>query len=757
MPENNKNQHKSPARDMIEQLEEKLSTTSNDTRASVSVAKSNQLADALLKGEIGSFRASSDYAACLLPLLQALGWRGQVRHLFEALPHFADDLNLIDFRNTLAHLHYQTVRDSANIKTIDARLFPCLFVTPENKPILLLSRDKKGVKIFDSADQKEKYLEDQDQNGTAFFLSSLYGNRTNKSEEDTTPKNWVGDLVLRFKGVLKQLLLMTFVLNIFALMVPLFIMAIYDQVIPSQSLGALGFLAGGILFAVACEIALRMLRARFVAFLGARVENIVANATFKKLLSLPPIMTESAPIGSQVARLKEFDVIKGLFSGTLVNVAMELPFVFLFLAIIAMLGGSLAYVPIAMIGVFALIAVIMIPATKRNVATSSRHRARRHGFLVESLSSLRTIKQTASEAAWLERYRDLSSETAYSHFKTAQVSLLLQSLAQAVMMASGVATVGFGVVKVIDGDMSIGALIACMALVWRVLSPLQNLFLTLTRMEQTINSLKQINHLMRLKSEADPDPSSLTQRNFAGHLKMDRVSFRYKPDGEPALLGAGFEIKPGDFLSIMGSNASGKSTILKLILGMHKPQAGQIILDGMDIRQINPIILRQSIAYVPQEAHFFHGTIAQNLRLAHPMASDDDVTEACEIANVMDDINALTDGIETRIGDQSIQSMPSSFKQRLSLARAFLKKAPILLLDEPAQTLDFDGDKAFMDTLNKLKGKVTIIMVSHRPSHIKMADKILVMEDGMVRQFGTPEEIYPPSPPASQDVQGKSA
>lgn len=756
MPEkNNTHENTSPARDMIKELEEKF-----QDEASLSIAKSDQLAEALHNGEIGSFKATSPYAACLLPLLQAVGWRGQIRHLFEALPHFADDLSLTEFRNTLAHLHYQTTRQNANIQNIDQRLFPCLFVGADNKPFLLLSHDQNGFKIFDSTDQTEKYLEDTDQTGTAYFLTTLYGSRTQKNDEDLTPKNWVGDLLRRFKSVLKQLLMMTLALNIFALLVPLFIMTIYDQVIPSQSMDALGFLAVGILFAIGCEIALRFLRARFVAFLGARVENIVANATFKKLLSLPPTMTESAPIGSQVSRLKEFDVIKGLFSGTLINVALELPFVFLFLIVIAVLGGSLAYIPVAMMAIFGLIALIMIPATKRNVAASSRHRAKRHSFLVESLSNLRTIKQTAAEEAWLERYRDLSSQSAYSHFKTAQVSLLLQSLGQAIMMGAGIATVGFGVVKVLDGTMSIGALIACMALVWRVLSPLQNLFLTLTRLEQTVNSLKQINHLMRLPSEADPDPSSLTQRNFAGHIKIDRVSFRYKPDGEPALLGAGFEINPGEFLAVMGSNASGKSTILKLILGLYKPQAGQIIIDGMDIRQVNPTILRQAIAYVPQEAHFFHGTIAQNLRLAHPMASDEDMVEACVTANVIEDISALADGFETRIGDQSIQSMPSSFKQRLSLARAFLKKSPILLLDEPAQTLDFTGDAVFMETLKKLKGKTTIIMVSHRPSHLKMADKILVLDNGMVQQFATPDEIFSNSQnPQSHgtNVQGKSA
>ncbi|PHZ85985.1 peptidase domain-containing ABC transporter [Paremcibacter congregatus] len=733
-----------PARELLDNLE-----TQVKKGVKLSVSDAAQLADALETGQIASFSAKSPFASCLIPLLTALGWRGNIRALFESLPHFADSLDRTEFRNCLAHLHYKTVQSPANVADIDERLFPCIFVDRKGSPLVLLAREEDPqsgtpqVRVFDSADRKEKMLQDASLSGTAYFISSDFTTQTNKKKNTRPSENWVGDLFLRFKTTIKQLFAMTLVLNIFALLVPLFIMAIYDQVIPSKSSESLAYLTGGILFAILCEVILRFIRSRFVAYLGARVENIVTTATFKKLLSLPPTMTESSPIGSQVARLKEFDSIKGLFSGTLVNVILELPFVVIFLAIILILGGPLAYIPLVMMAVFGLVGFIMLPSMKRNVARSSRTKAERHGFLVESMSNLRTIKQTASEQAWLDRFRDLSAESAYSHFRTSQVSLLMQSLAQAIMMAAGVATVGFGVLRILNGDMSVGALIACMALVWRVLSPLQGLFLTLTRLEQTLNSVKQINLLMKINSEDDPSPSSLSTREFAGHIVMDRVSFRYRPNAEPALLGASFEVKPGEMLSIIGPNAAGKSTALKLLLTMSRPQAGQVILDGMDVRQINSITLRQAIAYVPQEAHFFHGTIAQNLRLSQPMATHEEMVEACIKANVIEEISNLTHGFETRIGDQSIQSLPSSFKQRLSLARAYLKKSPILLLDEPAKTLDFEGDTAFMRSLDAIKGQMTILMVSHRPSHIRMADKVLVLEDGMVRQFGTPAEVFP--------------
>lgn len=721
------------------------------------IAKADQFDHALNTGEIGSFKASSSFAACMLPLLQALGWRGQTRYLFEALPHFADTLTLTEFRNTLAKLHYKTdpVED-VDLNLVDGRLFPCLYTNDAGKPYILLSKNDEGIKVFDSELKSEVYLDESEMTGDAYFLSTKHASQTNKATDDTPSDNWIADLFLRFKSEIKELLWMTFLLNIFALLVPLFIMTIYDQVIPSQSGKTLSYLTAGILFAIVCEIALRIHRSKFVAYIGARVENIVATATFEKLLGLPSMMTESAPIGTQVSRLKEFDVIKGLFASTLVNVALELPFVIIFIAVIASLGGYLALIPVSMMFVFLIIAAIMIPATKRRVNKSTKARAKRHGFLVETLTNLRTIKQTASEESWLNRYRELSADTAYAQFKSSQVSFLLQSLAQAIMLGSGVATIGFGVIKVIDGEMSIGALIATMALIWRVLSPLQNLFLTLTRLEYTMSSIKQINSLMKLKTEVNPNPDNLSQREFIGHIMLDRVSFRYRQGSEPALLGTSFEVRPNEMMAIAGPNASGKSTILKIILAMYQNQAGQVIIDGMDIRQINPLTLRQNIAYVPQESRFFHGTIAQNLRLSHPTASEEELHEACELANLTADIDQLPEKLETRIGDHTIHGMPSGFKQRLSLARAFLKKAPILLLDEPGQTLDFDADKAFISSLKKLKGTCTIIMISHRPSHIKLCDRVLSMENGMVVNLGTPDDLYPTPSPATPQVEDGS-
>ncbi len=702
------------------------------------LAAGDELAKALRQGKLGDFEADSDYAACMMPFLLALGWRGDVREITEALPHFANTLDLHDFRNVLARLNYKTRRISVRGRVPDDRLFPILFIDLDGRANILLRREEDKITLFEGRTHREKTMDIADLKGIGYIVATEEETSRQKARDKD---HWVGSTVRRFRRIFSQLLAMSFVLNLIALSVPLLIMTIYDQVIPSQSLSILGYLMLGVTVAFGIEAGLRMVRSKMIAYLGGRLENIIANATFGQILSLPVSLTESAPIGSQVARVKEFDSIRELFTGPLVSVVLEAPFLLLFIAVIAYLGGPLAIIPVVMMGIFGLIGLVLVPSLKRAVTKSSQTRANRHGFLVETITNMRTIKEAGAEQIWADRYQDFSAEASYAHFRTGQITFLFQTLAQTIMMVAGAATVGWGVIRAIDGLMSIGALIACMALVWRVLAPLHGLFLTLTRIEQIKVSVKQINQLMRMPVEERTSNAGPAKRRFAGALTLSRVSFRYKPDAEPALLGVSLAAKPGQLVAFMGPNGAGKSTLLRLILGLQKPQAGQVSLDGMDIRQINPHELRHAIAYVPQERRLFHGSIAQNLRLANPVASAEDMVEACELAGILDDIQALDEGLETRIGDQNIRQLNSGFLQRLSLARAYLKKAPVMLLDEPAQTLDEEGDAAFIRALTRLKGKSTILMVTHRPSHIRLADEVVVVDSGMVVLNGKPEQV----------------
>jgi len=693
-------------------------------------------------GEMGGFRAISDVAGCLMPLLSALGWYGDHRHLSEALPHFADTLDIEDLRAVLANLNYTTQSHRLRLRDLDPRLTPCLFLPDGGPAMVVLGGEAGKLTVFNGETSTIAEIDPRKLRGTAYFVA----------EEDTASDSqqlavgsskWIQSVARRFRGLVLQMLGVTFVTSALALAVPLFTMTVYDRVISSRSEEMLLYLVGGVAFALAADMGLRVVRARILAYIGARIDMILGAAAFKQILHLPIVMTERASIGAQLSRIKQFEAVREFFTGPLAGVFLELPFVLVFVAVIAVIAGPLAWIPVVLIVVFVLAGLLVVPAMRRAVAASGENRAQRQGLLIETLSHFRAIKASAAEPVWCDRFRDVSARTAISNFHTTQVSVFVQTLAQTLMLTAGIATIGLGTLRVLDGSMTIGALVACMALIWRVLSPLQVGFLSMTRLEQVKLGLRQLNQLMSLKPEREPGKVAGQHRTFQGEVVFSRVSLRYAPNAEPALLGVELEIKPGEIVAITGPSSSGKSSLLKLAAGLYQAQAGAVLIDGIDIRQLDMGELRNAIAFVPQTCHLFHGTIAQNLRLSNPTATDAALSQAVLDAGLLEEILALPEGMETRLTDQLQRQLPLGFKQRLMLARAYVKDAPIYLMDEPAANLDDEGDTALRRKLQQLRGRATVLVITHRPSHMRLADRVVYLNGGRLIAAGTPDVILP--------------
>lgn len=694
----------------------------------------------LAQNALGGFTAASDLAACLLPLLKALGWKGDPRNVAEALPHFANDLDLTGLRNVMATLNYSSRPERVTVDEIDPRLLPCLFLPDRDHALVVKSNRDGHIEVFDSAAGAVRALEDPHVRGTAYFFTPA---------ADTGPVRggWFRSVLDRFRPLFWQAFFVTLFLNVMSLGAPIFVMNVYDKVIGTGSIPTLLAFCIGVGIALVFDTILRAVRARILAFIGARLDNIMGNNIFQHILALPPGFTERATIGAQVARIKDFESVREFFTGPLATVFMELPFAIFYFAIIFWLGGVLALVPIIGTLCFVIGGYLVMPIVRKNVAIAGRAASRRQEFLVETLGKMRAVKLSAGEQNWLKRYRDMSARAAYGGFKNGVFASLITGGSNALIVSAGMATIAIGVLGVIDGTMTTGGLIAAMMLVWRVLSPLQTAFTLIQRIEQVRGSVNQIDGLMNLKPERDPRAMVAPLKNLKGRVSFSRVSLRYSNEADPALVGVSFDVEPGEVVAVTGRNGSGKSTIIKLILGLYAPQAGSIRIDSSDIRQIDPVELRHAISYVPQVCNLYFGTIAQNLRLAVPTASDADIRWACEMADVWDEIQALPRGLDTRVGDGSVDHLPTSFVQKLSLTRAYLKRSPLMLFDEPVNGLDFDGDRQFMQAVDFFRGQSTIFMVTHRPSHLRFADRILVFDAGYLRLAGPAEEVRARIPP----------
>ncbi|WP_291716875.1 ABC transporter transmembrane domain-containing protein [Magnetospirillum sp. 64-120] len=689
---------------------------------------------------LGGFSAASDLAACLLPLLKALGWKGDPRHVAESLPHFANDLDLTGLRNVMAQLNYSSRPVRVTLDEIDSRLVPCLFLPDNQAALVIRSKDAAGIEVYDSAQDQVRQLEDGKLKGTAYFFTAL-------GETAPSRTGWFRTVLERFRPLFWQAFFVTLFLNVIALATPVFVMNIYDKVIGTNSMNLLMALCLGVAFALVFDAILRAVRARILAFIGARLDNIMGNNIFQHLLALPPGFTERATIGAQVARIKDFESVREFFTGPLATVFMELPFAIFYFAIIFFLGGIIALVPVIATLLFIIGGYLVMPVVRKNVSIASRAASRRQEFLIETLGKMRAVKLAAAEHNWTKRYRDMSARAAYGGFKNGIFAAMITTGSNILIVSSGLATISTGVLGVIDGTMTTGGLIAAMMLVWRVLGPLQTAFTLIQRVEQVRGSITQIDQLMNLKPERDPKAMVAPLKNLKGRVSFSRVSLRYSNDADPALVGVSFDIEPGEVVAVTGRNGSGKSTIIKLMMGLYAPQAGSVRIDNSDMRQIDPLELRHAIGYVPQVCNLFFGTIAQNLRLAQPTATESDIRWACEMADVWDEIMALPRGMDTRVGDSNIDHLPTSFVQKLSLARCYLKRSPLMLFDEPVNGLDFDGDRQFMQAVEYFRGQSTIFMVTHRPSHLRFADKILVFDGGYLRLAGPADEVRARIPP----------
>ncbi len=700
---------------------------------------SERLAAALREDDLEKFKSVSAYAACLVPLLQALGWKSFSRELIEALPHFSERLDLVDLRNILVSVGYESEPHKMRLDKIREELFPCLFIHSEHDIRVLLRREGDQIEFYDACSNETRLENHEALKGTAYLLTDTkpsHGGHGSMASHQA----WFSKLLQRFRGLIIHLLAMTFLINFVALSVPIFIMVVYDKVIGARSLDALPYLIAGVAILILMDLVMRFFRARILGVIAGRLDYLIGAETFRQLIYLPPLFTERSTVTAQLSRLKQFDSVRDFFTGQNAAIALELPFVIMFLLVMAVIAGPIALIPLLAIVGYVIFGLLWLPHLGTKVQSSSLANSNKHRMLMQTVAGRREIKAIGGEGVWWQRFREISGEAIMANYQTYIANGILNVIAQSLTATAALMTILFGTLGVVEGDLSIGALIATMALLWRVLSPLQGLFLSFFKFQQMARAIRQINQLMTLQVEREGNESGLMLSNVKGSINLDRVSFRYGPDQDPALMGVSFSVEPGQTLAILGDTGAGKSTTLKLIAGMYRSQGGSVAVDKVDIRQLNAMDLRRAIAYVPQELQMFHGTIAQNLRLNNMLATDEELIQAVRYAGILDNILALEKGFDARIGDSTTDRLPPGFLRSLSLARALVNPTRIVLLDEPGASLDDEGDRKIIDQLNRMHGDRTVVMVSHRPSHIRLADKAVILDQGMVVFAGNPNE-----------------
>jgi len=692
----------------------------------------------------------SPFAACVAPLLSAMKWHGEIHQVCESLPHYPDQIDRIDFINTFANLNYQIQQTTIHLQNFDQRLVPCLVVEHEGTdlehPYVIFRDDKHVLQAFDGASLEcVPFANLTKGKATLYIFKALdedgLDNHKLSQQVHEKPSRWARFLGRRFTSVFKQIFISSFVINLLALVSSLFVMAVYDKVIGNNAPETLYYLAAGALMAIGFESLLRFLRARSLAFFGVRIDAIITQSIFERLLYLPPRIVESSSIPAQIARLKDFDSVRNFFSGPVGINLVEIPFTLIFLLTIYIIGGPLVRIPLLLAFFYLLLGLIMLPRIQTSTEEGAVASVKRQTLMVETMRKFRSIRIHGVMDTWLERYRKLSGVSAYTSFRSSQLTALVEAIAYGLSVLAGISTLTYGIFLVWDGLISTGALIATMMLVWRVISPLQSICNSLVRIRYIFRSVGQVHKLMRSAPENSNSLSEIPI-NIAGNISFAGVGLRYTADRGAVFTGMTLDIKQGEIVAVTGLSGSGKSSLLKLIIGLYPPQMGAVLIDGIDIRQRDPIALRRNISYTPQTPELFHGSIEQNLRMCKPDATPEELEACLQQAGALDDVNHFEEGIAYFIGDYRSEQLSSTLAYQLTMARSYLRDAPIMLFDEMPPTLLGKETGIFFDEfLKEYRGKKTILFVTDREEDILKADKLIYLAGTGQVLTGDPAEL----------------
>jgi ABC-type bacteriocin/lantibiotic exporter with double-glycine peptidase domain len=694
-----------------------------------------------------NFSKEGLWEKCLCALIMTLKPKCNVRQILEAMPYNRRRMDEADTLNTMAHLGYFARPVTCRFSDIDRRLLPCLFINGDGSPYIILGQDMKGeLKFYDPSSLIVTGVPPELGGGSkAWFFQPYDENRSSISKfmRAGSGHTWFRALLGRFSKTFAQVMIAGLMLNLAALGTPLFIMLVYDRVIATGSLDVLPMLALGAVLTIIFEMFLRQIRSHGLSWLAGRLDNIVGNKIFGHLIGLSPSLIEKASVASQIARIKTFESVRDFFSGSVFLSLLELPYVLISVLAIAVIAGPLVLVPLFMAILYVLLFIAIRSKIKTAIRLAAKASSARQQFAIETFEKIGGIRAHGLSQKWQEKFRHLSGREMMAHFHLNFLGMLAETGAQALTVISAVVTVGFGAHLIWAGAMNTGALVATMILVWRVLTPFYSLCTMIPRLEQLRNSISQVNTLIDMDTEAEEAKAASRLPKLKGRISFDHASLRYEEGSDPVFSDLSFDAPPGSFIALTGNNGTGKSSLLKLVKGLYMPTGGSVRIDGFDIRQLDTPDLRRQIAYVPQSADFFHGTIADNLRFAHPLASLDDLEKALKLADAWMDVMSLPEGLETIIGFRGHKNLTSSVSAKLSLARAYLQQSGILLIDElPGALLSGktgDNLKAYLD---RIKGKRTVIMTSYRKEFLERADKVILLRGREAALSGIPEDIF---------------
>ena len=543
-------------------------------------------------------------------------------------------------------------------------------------------------------------------------------------------KSWFKDTLKLSRFLYMDAVLASLLINLIALGTPLFTMNVYDRVVPNQATVTLWVLAVGICLAFVFDLILKMLRGICLDIAGKKSDLIISSTLFERIIGME-MKERPARVGSFAQNIHEFQSLRDFLSSLTLTTIIDLPFTLLLLIVIGIIGGALAWIPVLTLPIALLCSWALQKPVNAAVAKTMSLASERQALLIETLSSLDGIKVNNAQSERQFQWEQTLGSLSRLELRVKTLSSLASNLTGWFQQISGVVMIIVGVYMIIDGKLSMGGLIACYMLNGRALMPLGQLTGLIARYQQAKLTIKNTEKMMSLTQERRADENPLKREQLQGSIEFRDVDFSYPEQQNLSLHKINLTIQPGERIGIIGRSGSGKSSLSKLIVNLYQPSAGNLLIDGIDSRQLDVNDLRHSIGYVPQDIQLFNGTLRDNLLCGARYVDDETMLRAAELAGVNEFARLHPDGYNLQVGERGSQ-LSGGQQQAVALARALLLDPPLLLLDEPTSSMDNTSEEKIKHALAPCIAGKTLLLVTHRASMLSLVDRLIIVDKGRI-------------------------
>lgn len=695
------------------------------------------------------------------PLLKSLQWVANWHGIRMNAEQVLSGLPLLNGRLTPTLLVRAAERMGFRIRIVHRRLRK---IPGATLPVILILNGKRAGVLQAEDDGNASFIEADDEapegwsvmsakdlkknyGGYAVLLRPTHHEEAPESvidsmETEKGQSHWYWGTIWKFKYELFRLLPVSVLINLFALSMPLYIMSVYDRVVPNSALDTLWVLASGAVIVFTFEYGMRLLRGFLLNRTSKRLDGVLASALFDHLMAMD-MKARPLQTGVLAGKARGYEALRDFFTSATMVALVDVPFAVLMIGVIFYLGGWVGWIPTMATAVALTFGLLMQFPLRRAVMRAYREGIERQSFLTETIGGLESIKGSNAQNAYQRRMENMIREASDRGVRAHWYSLLGTSTTTWFIHLTTIALVIGCVYRVSEGSMTLGGVVACVILTSRAMNPLTMVTGLMTRFQQTVSALKGLNQVMNLPREYGGGRNFTVRESFRPDFKLHNVVVRYPEQLMPSLDGVSLHIKPGDRIGIIGPVGSGKSTLLKILVKLYEPEEGEILLDGLDLPQYHPVMLRRHIGYLPQSPSIFHGTLRDNVALGSPWVSDAEVLEAIRIAGLTSFVNHNHLGMHMQVGEQGI-CLSGGQREAIALARCLLRDPRLLLLDEPTASMDVNTEEEVVANLQqylKEDPERTMVLATHKLHLLNAVDRVIVLDSGKIVADGPKEEV----------------